>query len=113
MRSVTVVDEDLEPCYRHPDRDTALHCANCGRAICPECVGQHQQRVRRPASMSYTTPIVTYGLIGACVLMFIYIQHGLSGGVDASWALEGDLDRVVQGSHAPEPRRRPRLAPCR
>jgi membrane associated rhomboid family serine protease len=104
MRSVTVVDEDLEPCYRHPDRDTALHCANCGRAICPECmtatpvgqrcpecVGQHQQRVRRPASMSYTTPIVTYGLIGACVLMFIYIQHGLSGSADVQWALVGSL----------------------
>jgi membrane associated rhomboid family serine protease len=103
MRSMAAVDEQLETCYRHPDRHTALHCSNCGRPICPECmtatpVGQRcpecmgqQQRVRRPASMSYVPPIVTYGLIGACVLMFIYIQHGLSGGVDASWALEGDL----------------------
>jgi membrane associated rhomboid family serine protease len=100
---VTVVDEELERCYRHPDRETALHCANCGRPICPECmtttsVGQrcpecvHGQttRVRRPSSMAYTPPLVTYGLIGACVLFFVYIQHGLSGNVDASWALQGD-----------------------
>ena len=102
MREMAVVDEQLETCYRHPDRETALHCANCGRPICPECmtatpVGQRcpeclgQQRVRRPASMSYAPPIVTYGLIGACVLMFIYIQHGLSGSPDAQWALVGAL----------------------
>jgi membrane associated rhomboid family serine protease len=101
---VTVVDEQLERCYRHPDRETALHCANCGRPICPECmtatpvgqrcpecVGQHQQRVRRPASMSYEPPIVTYGLIGACVLFFVYIQHGLGGNADVQWALVGSL----------------------
>jgi len=104
MRSVTVVDEELERCYRHPDRETALHCANCGRPICPECmtatpvgqrcpecVGQHQQRVRRPASMAYEPPIITYGLIGACVLFFVYIQHGLGGNADVQWALVGSL----------------------
>jgi membrane associated rhomboid family serine protease len=104
MPSVTVVDEELERCYRHPDRETALHCANCGRPICPECmtatpvgqrcpecVGQHQQRVRRPASMAYEPPIITYGLIGACVLFFVYIQHGLGGNADVQWALVGSL----------------------
>jgi hypothetical protein len=29
-------DEDL-PCYRHPDRLTALACITCERPICPEC----------------------------------------------------------------------------
>lgn len=29
-------DEDL-PCYRHPDRMTALACITCDRPICPEC----------------------------------------------------------------------------
>lgn len=29
-------DEDL-PCYRHPDRLTALACISCERPICPEC----------------------------------------------------------------------------
>ncbi|MGO8685410.1 MAG: rhomboid family intramembrane serine protease [Thermoleophilia bacterium] len=25
-------------CYRHPDRETGVSCANCGRPICPECM---------------------------------------------------------------------------
>jgi membrane associated rhomboid family serine protease len=84
--------DDLQHCYRHPDRETALECSNCGRPICPECmtatpVGQRcpecigQQQIRRPSSMAYATPIVTYALIAACVLMFIGPQKGLSGGL--------------------------------
>jgi membrane associated rhomboid family serine protease len=84
--------DDLQHCYRHPDRETALACSNCGRPICPECmtatpVGQRcpecigEQKVRRPSSMAYATPIVTYALIAACVLMFIGPQKGLSGGL--------------------------------
>jgi membrane associated rhomboid family serine protease len=35
-----------ERCYRHPDRETLVHCTRCGRPICPECmipapVGHH------------------------------------------------------------------------
>jgi len=27
----------VEYCYRHPDRETGLHCIQCGRPICGEC----------------------------------------------------------------------------
>ncbi|MGH2766725.1 MAG: rhomboid family intramembrane serine protease, partial [Actinomycetota bacterium] len=35
-----------ETCYRHPDRETRVHCTRCGRPICPDCmtpapVGHH------------------------------------------------------------------------
>ena len=37
-----VDDDDPEtlPCYRHPDRQTALACVTCDRPICPECAVQ-------------------------------------------------------------------------
>lgn len=25
-------------CYRHPDRETWIHCQRCGRSICPDCM---------------------------------------------------------------------------
>jgi membrane associated rhomboid family serine protease len=25
-------------CYRHPGRETNVHCSNCGRPICPDCM---------------------------------------------------------------------------
>ena len=25
-------------CYRHPDRETYIHCQRCGRPICPDCM---------------------------------------------------------------------------
>ncbi len=31
-------DLDVRYCYRHPDRETGVSCANCGRAICYECM---------------------------------------------------------------------------
>lgn len=35
-------DDDPEtlPCYRHPDRETALACVTCDRPICTECAVQ-------------------------------------------------------------------------
>ncbi len=48
---------------------------------CPECIGEQRTQIRRPSSMAYATPIVTYALIAACVLMFIGPQKGLSGGL--------------------------------
>ena len=48
----------VEFCYRHPDRETGLHCIQCGRPICAECatmtsVGQlcpDDRRARRPSN---------------------------------------------------------------
>lgn len=31
-------DLDVRYCYRHPDRETGVSCANCGRPICYECM---------------------------------------------------------------------------
>lgn len=33
-------------CYKHPDRETALTCGNCGRPICTRCVVQHPVGIR-------------------------------------------------------------------
>jgi membrane associated rhomboid family serine protease len=61
---------ETETCYRHPDEETRVHCARCGRPICPECmtvapvghqcptcvaearrdVGRRRVRLRRPRS---------------------------------------------------------------
>lgn len=30
-------EDDLEHCYRHPDRETALRCITCDRPICVDC----------------------------------------------------------------------------
>ena len=35
-----------ETCYRHPDRETGLHCIGCSRPICIQCAE------RTPVGMS-------------------------------------------------------------
>ncbi len=53
-----------ETCYRHPNEETRIHCARCGRPICPECmhpapvghhcptcVGEARRAVRLPRSI--------------------------------------------------------------
>ena len=37
MWLVATDDEDVFHCYRHPNRETALRCANCDRPICVDC----------------------------------------------------------------------------
>lgn len=32
-----VDDDEIEYCYRHPDRETALRCITCDRPICVDC----------------------------------------------------------------------------
>jgi membrane associated rhomboid family serine protease len=72
----------VETCYRHPNRETGVHCSNCGRAICPdcmtptpvgmrcpECAGQ-KTRVRTLRSTT-TEPVVTYVLIAINVILFL------------------------------------------
>jgi hypothetical protein len=35
-------------CYRHPDRETRVSCASCGRPICTECMVQTEVGVKCP-----------------------------------------------------------------
>lgn len=37
-----------EPCYRHPDRETRISCATCGRPICTECMRQTDVGIKCP-----------------------------------------------------------------
>ena len=80
-------------CYRHPDRQSFVLCQRCGRTICGECqtpaaVGVHcpecvkeargnaprlrPQVVTRVRSASRRgSPVVTYGIIGVTVAVFL------------------------------------------
>jgi membrane associated rhomboid family serine protease len=41
-------DLNVEHCYRHPERETGVHCSNCGRPICHECM--------TPAAVGFRCP---------------------------------------------------------
>ncbi len=45
-------DMDVEHCYRHRDRETGVHCANCGRPICHECMTPAAVGFRCPECMA-------------------------------------------------------------
>jgi membrane associated rhomboid family serine protease len=32
------MDQQAVCCYRHPDRESGIHCTRCDRPICPECM---------------------------------------------------------------------------
>jgi membrane associated rhomboid family serine protease len=82
----------MEVCYRHKNRETGVHCSNCGRPICPDCmtatsVGMRcpecaGQRTRTRTLASTTNePTLTYLLIGINVLVFL---GGALGGASAT-----------------------------
>ncbi len=62
-------------CYRHPDRETGLHCTVCGRPICGECammtsVGQlcpDDRKARRPSNYKVSAKDV---IVGGLVAFF-------------------------------------------
>jgi membrane associated rhomboid family serine protease len=74
-----------ETCYRHPDRETAVACSNCGRPICPDCMTSTPVGMRCPecagertkvrtgaaAFQSPGAPIATYVLIALNVIVFV------------------------------------------
>ena len=45
-------DLGVEHCYRHPDRETGVRCANCGRPICHECMTPAAVGFRCPECMA-------------------------------------------------------------
>jgi membrane associated rhomboid family serine protease len=78
-------------CYRHPNRETYVRCQRCDRPICPdcqtpaavgvqcpECVREGNAGIARPSALGRIgralrpsgTPIITYALIGLCVVIF-------------------------------------------
>jgi hypothetical protein len=74
----------IEHCYRHPDRETGLHCRVCGRPICSDCatmtpVGQicpDDRKARRPRNYQVEVKDV---IIAAVVAFFIAGVIGFFG----------------------------------
>jgi membrane associated rhomboid family serine protease len=78
----------MDTCYRHPDRQTGVHCSNCGRPICPDCmtatpVGMRcpdcatNRAVRSPGFSRPAAPYVTYMLIAANAALFLLTSADL------------------------------------
>ncbi|YAL83314.1 rhomboid family intramembrane serine protease [Dermacoccaceae bacterium W4C1] len=79
-------------CPRHPDRVAYIRCQRCERPMCPDCqraaavgsqcvdcVREHQKSAPTTRSIfggraTDGTPIVTYTLIGICVVLFLAQQ---------------------------------------
>ncbi len=111
---------DSDYCYRHPDRQSFIHCQRCGRTICPQCQTQAAVGVqcpecvregRAPVGVTRGTgtagmprflqqfvprgsaPVVTYVLIGLCVL--VYLAQWLTGqALTSAWVLDPTRIRV-------------------
>lgn len=88
----------METCYRHSGRETGVHCSNCGRPICPDCMTSTPVGMRCPECARQKTktrtlrstsdePTLTYVLIGINVLVFL---GGLLGGGGSTVTSAGD-----------------------
>ena len=103
------------PCYRHPNRLTAVSCSDCGRPICPDCMNfapvgikcpdhagvtakKHPQHrpahrariaVQRPLSLRSGVAPVTRFLVALNVLIYL-VELGGGAGVNATsgWIFE-------------------------
>ena len=83
----------VEYCYRHPDRETALHCIQCNRPICGACaqmtsVGQlcpECRRERRPSNYKVSTgDVLIAAIVGALAAALVavpvaFFARGLFG----------------------------------
>jgi membrane associated rhomboid family serine protease len=111
MARVASPETQTKTCYRHPGRETAVSCSNCGRPICPdcmvyaavgikcpECAGQPTgaraatRKVSRAAGAA-TGAVVTKTLIAINVAVFLVSIAQGSGGLEPAnvfvldWAL--------------------------
>lgn len=80
----------IEYCYRHPDRETGLHCIQCNRPICGACaqttpVGQlcpECRRGRRPSNYQISTGNVIVGALVALIasmlvaVLLLFVTRG-------------------------------------
>jgi len=112
MARMASPETQTQTCYRHPGRETAVSCSNCGRPICPdcmvyaavgikcpECAGQPTgaraatRKVSRAAGGA-TGNVVTKTLIGVNVAVFLVSIAQGSGGLQPAdsfvrdWALQ-------------------------
>ncbi|MFJ5774793.1 rhomboid family intramembrane serine protease [Streptomyces sp. NPDC093094] len=107
--------QQVPRCYRHPDRETGVHCTRCERPICPDCMisasvgfqcpecvrgagGGSAARAAAPRTIAGATVVgdtrlVTKILIGINLAVFIAVQ--------VRPALLNDL--VLIGSWPPAP----------
>jgi membrane associated rhomboid family serine protease len=94
----------MEVCYRHPNRETGVHCSNCGRPICPDCMTTTPVGMRCPEcarqstrarTMRSTTeePTLTYILIGVNVLAGLGSLLGGGGATSSSLTQDGGLSQ--------------------
>ncbi|WP_405584216.1 rhomboid family intramembrane serine protease [Streptomyces sp. NBC_01190] len=86
------MDQQQVTCYRHPDRESGIHCTRCDRVICPECmvnasVGFQCRECVEQASSARVQPrtvaggsvaadpfLVTKILIGLNIAVFLLVQ---------------------------------------
>lgn len=80
----------IEYCYRHPDRETGLHCIQCNRPICGACaqttpVGQlcpECRRGRRPSNYQVSPGSLVVGAVVALIasaitaLLLLFVARG-------------------------------------
>ena len=96
----------METCYRHPNRETGVRCSNCERPICPDCmtstsVGMRcpecaRQRTRtRGIGATANEPVLTYILIGICVVAYI---GGTAGGGSFTGSGLGGSTLLTEGA---------------
>jgi membrane associated rhomboid family serine protease len=98
----------VDTCYRHPGRETGVHCSNCGRPICPECMTHAAVGIRCPECADRRTvtqragftlpraPVVTYALIAANIVVFLLTNRiGAGGGLGFGGTLNALGNRLV------------------
>jgi membrane associated rhomboid family serine protease len=102
----------METCYRHPSRETAVACSNCGRPICPDCMTTTAVGMRCPECAKAKTPVRTMRSIAAggieatrtliAVNVVVFLASGsfsLSGApLGGSIVAHGDLSAISLAS---------------
>ncbi len=84
---------DTMRCYRHPDRETRVACATCGRPICTECMVQTEVGIKCPEDaqlprgaragvmkrdqvLKSSLAGIAVALVGAVIVYFVLPQIG-------------------------------------
>jgi len=99
----------MATCYRHPNRETGVSCANCGRPICPDCMTTTPVGMRCPECSRQKTvvktlrntvkrPEVTIALIAINIAVFLTEGNfSFGGGPTGSVYEEGALFGSIPG----------------